>query len=226
MSEDVAVPLLKFLGNLLGAEDAIVEEFITRWPIIALLKYAQKHSSDKVRKEACFGLSNIAASTDPSLLSRLFSEDIVPSLLAVVRMDTFDVRKEALWVLSGIVANGAEEHLDYFMARADFMETLVEMMDSDDVNVMELCLDTMHNLLLYGDSLAVSENPAYAMLSSFGINDKLDLLLEHPNTDVYDKAIAILEDFFERELSFDFDQDDYRFDLGEVLQPPTQGFQF
>ena len=79
------------------------------------------------------------------------------------------------------------------------------MLESDDVKTIAVVLEGIKNILACGGKAYVNsdgENLFLNKLEALGGIPKLENLQTHPNQEIYDKCLQILETYFETEAPF------------------------
>ena len=89
------------------------------------------------------------------------------------------------------------------MVSQGILDCLVKLLDVDDSKTVEVILEGLSNILNWGaliaSQLGSSENQFLVELENRGAVEKIEKLQTHPNHEVYQKALKILENHFELE---------------------------
>ena len=85
------------------------------------------------------------------------------------------------------------------MMKAGVMEAFISMLDSDDSKTVAVILEALNNILTTGAQFVekLGKNIFLDYLDAKGGTQKIEKLQEHPNDEVYSKALKLLENFFE-----------------------------
>jgi len=110
----------------------------------------------------------------------------------------FDIKKEAAWALSNATTGGAAEQIR-FLVEQGVIEQMSELLTSTDARMITVALEGLENILRAGEPEAKSKtgvNPYCSKIESCSGLDKLENLQHHANNEIYEKAVAIIEDYF------------------------------
>lgn len=124
---------------------------------------------------------------------------LVPKVSQLILSDVNDVRKEALWVLSNAAVGGTEEQLEA-LAEAGAVAVMTSVLDSThDTTVLVAVLDGLKACLNAGQNM---ENRGRANVFTRIVEEaegltKLEQLQEDAHAEVYQRAVHIIENFFE-----------------------------
>lgn len=189
------VPALRILGNIVSGND-LQTQAVVQGGVLSAVVPLLSHVKKNIRKEACWLLSNIAAGNIQQVGSLL----AVPNLLSSVLNQgsaaaEWDVRKEAAWVISNIATGGSKSHVIQLIEHG-VIQPLCDYLDVEDVRILLVVMEAMESVL------KVSEENNFKcaqQVDEFNGLEKLELLQEHENLDVYEKAVKIIEKFFQGE---------------------------
>ena len=119
----ILIPGLMTLSNI-ATGNAEATDYILDLDITTTIVDLLSHISNKIRKEVCFLLSNIAAGTT-NQVNQLFSiPELLPKLKYVIMFDDIKIKIEAFWIFSNLILQGSAEH-KIILANSDiFQETL------------------------------------------------------------------------------------------------------
>jgi importin subunit alpha-6/7 len=107
----------------------------------------------------------------------------------------WNIRKEAAWALANICTTGTDFQVERLVEKDDGLRALVEILSSaqSDAKVLAVVLDAISRVLEIGKAY----DKAYDLkLDEYDGIDKIEGLQEHPNDDVYGKAVQIIETYF------------------------------
>jgi importin subunit alpha-6/7 len=114
------------------------------------------------------------------------------------------VKREAAWVISNATNRGSPESIAT-LVQYGVLETFVNLLESDDVKTIAVVLEGLKNVLNCGAKAYVNaegENLFLNKLEALGGIPKLENLQTHPNQEIYEKCLSILETYFETETPF------------------------
>lgn len=87
------------------------------------------------------------------------------------------------------------------MIQMEVMDCFIHLLDSKDSKILEIVLEGVNNMLNWGAHAAneahTGENEFLVILENKGGVKKIEDLQVHPSTEVYVKALKILETHFE-----------------------------
>lgn len=139
---------LRVLGSLLARDhevtDAIIDSDITPSLLLAL-----SHANPRVRKEAAWVASNISAGGGRNV-SLVAGCGIVERAVELVRVDTFEVRKECVWVLSNAVNSAGDWSVVKRLVEVKVAEVLCEMLHCKEPQTLIIAMEGLDGLLKYG----------------------------------------------------------------------------
>jgi len=197
-STSVQTPALRAVGNIVTGSDKQTSTMLDSGCLALLLPLL---SSPKrgIRKEACWTLSNITAGTEGQIQA-VIDANCIPSLIQLLRSDEFNVQKEATWAISNITNNGKAQHMRY-LVKQGVLPPLVDMLRCNDAKIMMVALEGIENILKVGqsDAIKTEENTYAAIIEECGGVDKLEALQTHENESLYQKALDIMQTYFQCE---------------------------
>ena len=111
--------------------------------------------------------------------------------------------QEAAWAISNATSGGSAEQIRYLVA-AGCVRPLCDLLACADARIVIVALEGLENILKVGEAekeLAgpAGVNPFVALVDEAEGLDKIEELQNHTNEDVYDKAVSVLEAFFDVE---------------------------
>lgn len=186
------VPALRTLGNIVSGEDhqtQVVVDCNALPVVVPLLSHGKKN----IRKEACWMLSNIAAGSKPQVHALATTPSLLTQVL--IQMSSgieWDVRKEAAWVISNVATGGSKANV-LKLIEFNAIEPLCDLLDVAEVRILLVAMEALESILKHGDAAKMD---CSALIDEAEGVDKLELLQEHENEDVYQRAVKILETYF------------------------------
>lgn len=202
-------PALRTLCNILTGSAAATQAVIDAG-ILEVLPDAIKAPKAQTRKEACWAISNVAAGTSDQV-DAVMRSPLIASVVDRLANDEFDVKKEAAWVLANIMHSFSSEPTSWHAAQRvqalvqiGAIAPMVAMLEVNDAAMQKLMLEALGTLLSAGAFLGKSKggadaNPFLVPFDEADGVEKLEALQEHHNEEVYEKAVGILEKFFQEE---------------------------
>jgi len=221
-SPTVQTPVLRAIGNIVTGNDVQTQTVIDNGCLPALFPLLD-HTKKAIRKECCWTISNITAGNRDQIQA-VIDAGLIPPIIKHLAEADFDVKKEAAWAISNATMGGSPAHIEYLIGQG-CLGPLIELLSVSDSKTIVLALDTLDNLLKVGkqqqEQNNLPENPITTLVESQGGLSKIEELQEHANEEIYGKASALLETYFE--LQDEAGQEE-QFQFG--AQMPAGGFDF
>jgi importin subunit alpha-6/7 len=195
-SYSVQTPALRTIGNVVTGDDVQTQVVlhVQALPcLLALLGSARKG----IRKEACWTVSNITAG-NKSQIQAVIDCSLIQPLVHLLASAEWDIRKEAAWAISNATSGGTADQLRYLLSQG-CVPPLCELLSCADVRIIVVALEALENLLKVGqaDALKYGSNKVCNFIEDCGGLDKIEGLQVHPNHEVYEKTVKILEVYFQ-----------------------------
>jgi len=195
-SYSVQTPALRTVGNIVTGDDLQTQIIINVSALPCLL--ALLNSPKKgIRKEACWTISNITAG-NKSQIQTVIEANIFPPLIQLLANAEFDIKKEAAWALSNTTSGGSPEQIRY-LVQEGCIKPLCDLLICSDARIITVALEGLENILKVGEKDAKNGNGVNLFANKIeeveGL-DKIEQLQNHQNTDIYEKAVKIIEVYF------------------------------
>ncbi|KDD73677.1 hypothetical protein H632_c1936p0 [Helicosporidium sp. ATCC 50920] len=205
-SPAVLVPALRTVGNIVTGDDTQTQTVINAGALPCLLNLLTTTTKKSIRKEACWTVSNITAGTREQIQAVLDVGIVVP-LVQLLLTAEFDIKKEAAWAISNATSGGSNEQIRA-LVHAGAVKPLCDLLSTSDVRIMTVALEGLENILKVGESERElggpgAVNPYAQMVDEADGLDKIESLQSHGNEDIYEKAVTLLETYFETEEAED-----------------------
>jgi hypothetical protein len=195
------MPALRAVGNVLTGSHTQTQSMLDIG-VMAVLVPLLRSPKKGIRKEACWALSNVAAGTKAQIDVLLGSGALEP-VVDQLKSGDFEVRKEAAWVLSNATAGGTPEQVRKIVHHSGTIRALCDLLNVPDNKLVKVVLDAIENILRAGASLAAAaemqENPFATLIEEEDGLEKIEGLQNHSNQGIYDRAVKILEEYYEAE---------------------------
>jgi HEAT repeat protein len=187
------MPALRTLGNIVSGTD-VQTQAVLDGGLMQLAPNLLQNSKKSVRKETCWAVSNVAAGTTRQLDFLMEHMDVLKLVLEQMSSGAeWDVRKEAVWVISNISTAAKNAHL-LTLLQLGVITPICDVLTVDDAKVVMCALEALEVFLKLNDTRA--DLDLLAAVSDCGGVDALENLQEHANTDVYEKAVELIEMYF------------------------------
>ncbi|CAG9538642.1 unnamed protein product [Cercopithifilaria johnstoni] len=218
----ISLAALLAVGNIVSGDDEQTQSVLNCTNALNHIHRLLLDGEQKTKREVCWVLSNIAAGTT-SQIQTIFDAGIIPSLIQILKTETFQVRSEACWVIANAITGGNREHVSRIV-REGALIPLSDMLTVMDCSVVVVVLKTLAEILECGEYCKVDgQNPYAVRLEELNVIDKLEFLMLSANTEIFFKACAIMEKYYLRE---DDEQDDTNNDNGVVRNHKLNHFNF
>jgi HEAT repeat protein len=201
-SASVLVPALRTVGNIVTGDDLQTQIIINCGSLPALLALLNTSHKKSIKKEACWTISNITAGTKEQIQA-VIDSGIIPPLVHLLGTAEFDIKKESAWAISNATSGGTKEQIKY-LVQCGCIKPLCDLLTCSDVRIVTVALEGLENILKVGETekeLAGPNgtNPYASLIDQAEGLDKIEDLQSHSNEDIYEKAVSILETFFDVE---------------------------
>ncbi|CAN1219648.1 Importin subunit alpha-2 [Linum perenne] len=146
--------------------------------------------------------------------------NIIGPLVHLLQNAEFDIKKEAAWAISNATSGGTHDQIKYLVSQG-CIKPLCDLLICPDPRIVTVCLEGLENILKVGEADKNVGNTGGVNLYAQMIDDaegleKVENLQSHDNTEIYEKAVRILETYW-------LEEDDETMPPGEAAQT---GFQF
>jgi len=217
-SYSVQTPALRSVGNIVTGDDLQTQMVINVSALPCLLALLSSPKKG-IRKESCWTISNITAG-NKTQIQAIIDANIVPPLIQLLANAEFDIKKEAAWGISNATSGGTPEQIRYLVNQG-CIKPLCDLLACSDARIITVALEGLENILKIGekDAKASGATNLYAQYieEAEGL-DKIEQLQNHQNNDIYEKAVKILESYFNAEESDET--------LAPAMDPNQQAYQF
>ncbi|KAG6529552.1 hypothetical protein ZIOFF_011760 [Zingiber officinale] len=232
-SPSVLIPALRTVGNIVTGDDMQTQYVINHNALPCLLNLLTDNHKKSIKKEACWTISNITAGNKEQI-QVVISAGIIGPLVNIMRTAEFDIKKEAAWAISNATSGGTQEQIKYLVSQG-CIQPLCDLLVCPDPRIVTVCLEGLENILKVGEvekNLGASGDVnLYAqMIDEEGL-EKIENLQSHDNTEIYEKAVNILETYWleEEEAAMptaDAAQTGFHFGNNDQNGGPHGGFNF
>ena len=128
---------------------------------------------------------------------------MIAPLVHLLGTAEFDIKKEAAWALSNATSGGSADQLKR-LVQEGCIKPMCDLLSCSDPRIITVALEGLENILKVGETEkelagANGSNPYADAVDEAGGLDKIEELQSHNNEDIYQKAIGILESFFDVE---------------------------
>ncbi|MQL80811.1 hypothetical protein Taro_013259 [Colocasia esculenta] len=195
-SPSVLIPALRTVGNIVTGDDLQTQCIINYQALPRLLNLLTQNHKKSIRKEACWTISNITAGNKDQIQAVINAEIIGP-LVHLLQTAEFEIKKEAAWAISNSTSGGTHDQIKYLVSQG-CIKPLCDLLVCPDPRIVTVCLEGLENILKVGEAEKNMGTTGGVNLYAQMIEDaegleKIENLQSHDNTEIYDKAVKILE---------------------------------
>ncbi|XP_073008894.1 importin subunit alpha-1b-like [Typha latifolia] len=232
-SPSVLIPALRTVGNIVTGDDLQTQYVINHQALPCLLSLLTNNHKKSIKKEACWTISNITAGNKDQIQA-VIAAGIIGPLVHLLQTAEFDIKKEAAWAISNATSGGTHDQIKYLVSQG-CIKPLCDLLVCPDPRIVTVCLEGLENILKVGEAeknlgTTGDVNPYAQMIEDAEGLEKIENLQSHDNTEIYEKAVKILEQFWLEEEddampSGDAAQAGFHFG-SEQVSLPSGGFNF
>ncbi|KAI3834411.1 hypothetical protein MKX03_032522 [Papaver bracteatum] len=176
-SPSVLIPTLRTVGSICTGNDMQTQIIINHQSLPCLLNLLRNNHEEKIKKEACWTISNITAGNKDQIQAVIAAEIIGP-LVHLLQTAEFIIQKEAAWAISNATDGGTDEQIKYLVGQG-CIRPLCDLLVCHDPRIVTVCLEGLENILKLRPWL-----------------EKIKNLQSHDNTEINEKAVKILETYW------------------------------
>ncbi|CAH9055074.1 unnamed protein product [Cuscuta europaea] len=196
-SPSVLIPALRTVGNIVTGDDVQTQCIIDCGALPCLLSLLVHNHKKSVKKEACWTISNITAGNRVQIQA-VIEAGLIGPLVSLLQHAEFDIKKEAAWAISNATSGGTNDQIKFFVSQG-CIKPLCDLLVCPDPRIVTVCLEGLENILKTGEG-EKAENDGINYYSQL-IDDaegleKIENLQSHDNTEIYEKAVKILETYW------------------------------
>jgi hypothetical protein len=199
-SYSVQTPALRTVGNIVTG-NAHQTQVMVNVSVLDCLCTLLGSPKKGIKKEACWVISNITAGNRVQIQA-VIQAQIIPRLVHLIKNADFDTKREAAWALSNATSGGSYDQVQY-MVDEGLIETMCNLLICADARIITVALESIENILKIGEKEAKQNGNQYIIMieEAKGV-DFIEALQNHPNNEIYDKAVSILETYFQAEEEY------------------------
>ena len=188
----IVVPFLRVCGNLISGSDDVTQkildlDFLSHIPILV-------SKNDAIKKETCWILSNVTAGTN-SQVKQFIKSNLVPIIYYMLLNDTYKVKKECMYIIANMVTKKHHNTIDYIVS-CGCIKAICQFLTPDiSIKMSNLILSTLTDILKSGKKHG-KENKYVVLIEDADGLDKIELLQNHNNENIYNKSYNLIEKYF------------------------------
>ncbi|KAE8679275.1 Importin subunit alpha-2 [Hibiscus syriacus] len=245
-SDDVREQAVWALGNVASDSPRCRDLVLSHGALLPLLALLNEHAKLSMLRNATWTLSNFCRGKPqppfdqvkpalPALAHLIHSNDdeavieanIIVPLVHLLQNAEFDIKKEAAWAISNATSGGTPEQINQ-----GCIKPLCDLLNCHDPRIVTVCLEGLENILKVGEADKNLGSTGGVNLYAQMIDDaegleNIENLLSHDNTEIYEKAVKILETYWleeEEDMKPQGDASQTGFQFGGDLPVPSGGF--
>ncbi|GBF97449.1 importin alpha [Raphidocelis subcapitata] len=167
------------------------------------LSYLSDGDNDRIDKVIEAGVCRRLGAGTKEQIQNVLDAGIAAPLVYLLQNAEFDIKKEAAWAISNATSGGTAEQLGA-LVQVGCIKPLCDLLGVSDVRIVTVALEGLENILKAGEVIAKAPggsgtNPYAQLVEDAEGLDKIEALQEHTNEELYEKAVSILENYFECE---------------------------
>uniref|UniRef100_A0A1D1XJH4 Importin subunit alpha-1b n=2 Tax=Anthurium amnicola TaxID=1678845 RepID=A0A1D1XJH4_9ARAE len=198
----VLLPALWTVGNIVTGDDTQTQFVIDTGLLFCLHQLLTQYHPKTFRKEACWIISNITAGNNAQIQA-VVDANIIPPLVQLLEHAEFDIKKEAAWAISNAISGGSFEQIR-ILASGGCIKPLCDLLTCPNTRTVMVCLRALDDILKVGEAEKDLGNNDGINLYAHEIEDcegldKIENLQSHDNSEIYEKAIEIMEKYWDEE---------------------------
>lgn len=220
----VQTAALRAVGNIVTGTDEQTQ-VVLNYDALMHFPALLTHQKEKICKEAVWFLSNITAGNQHQVQA-VIDADLLPLIIRNLSKGEFQTQKEAAWAISNLTISGNREQVARLI-QDGVIPPFCALLSCKDTQVIQVVLDGIHNMLKMatGQQVEALAN----MIEECGGLDKIELLQNHENVEIYKLAYDIIEQYFsevEDDVSLVPPSSDGGFQFDPNTSIPSEGFKF
>ncbi|BFU22947.1 importin alpha, putative [Entamoeba histolytica HM-1:IMSS-B] len=193
----IAVPSIRFFGNLLTYDDEIAKQLITQ--LLPILIYLNDSIDPSILKELYYAISNITACKDISLLQLILDSKLLYNIpILVIQRDVSKMAREEMeWTLSNFCFGATNQMLQTLLTNCPaVIAALFSICTEQSLpsQLLIITLKSIRNVCRFCDDNKVSIND---VAEEFQFETVLeDIIINEPNKRIKELATNLLENYF------------------------------
>jgi importin subunit alpha-6/7 len=196
INRGLLIPCVRLLGNIVSGTHEQTSVVVDSG-VMKFVEHLLEHPSKALRRETCWMLSNVAAGTEDHIWSIFNASKHCDLIRAIIEKassaEPINVRKEAIWTISNILTTGCRNQYK-LMVQYDAIDPLCDILScNEDAKLLLIAMQAIEVILEQNEQDGTLHNQVF---ESYGGVEAMEKLQEHPCHDVYEKAVFLLEKFF------------------------------
>ncbi|KFO27835.1 Importin subunit alpha-3 [Fukomys damarensis] len=194
----VQTAALRAVGNIVTGTDEQTQ-VVLNCDVLSHFPNLLSHPKEKINKEAVWFLSNITAGNQQQVQA-VIDAGLIPMIIHQLAKGDFGTQKEAAWAISNLTISGRKDQVEY-LVQQNVIPPFCNLLSVKDSQVVQVVLDGLKNILIMaGDEASTIAE----IIEECGGLEKIEVLQQHENEDIYKLAFEIIDQYFSGE---DIDED-------------------
>ncbi|CAD8087573.1 unnamed protein product [Paramecium sonneborni] len=137
---------LRTLGNILtGSEEQT--NIVINFGIIQAFEKLIKNKSQKIRREVCWSLSNIAAGTSYQVKQIIQNDSLLKSLFELLEQGLPDIIEQIAYLMSNSVVYAELKDLDHLVMQYGFIQKMANLLNEKEKKIIRVTLEGIYEIL-------------------------------------------------------------------------------
>ena len=191
---------LRIIGNIISGNANQTQE-ILNLGVLNVLKKTLFHEKSSIRKETAWILSNICSGTQKQI-ECIIDNGFLELFNKCLKNDIIDVKNEICWAITNLTIVNNFNYMKNIIDEG-IVEIICSLLKEKNTKILCISLEALGNLLIFGKKNSVNgRNFIVEKIENCGAEDDLVNLQYHSLDIVYQKALYILENYFDTEPIF------------------------
>ncbi|XP_015789615.1 importin subunit alpha-3 [Tetranychus urticae] len=186
----VQTAALRAVGNIVTGTDEQTQ-VVLNCKALSYFPALLEHPKEKINKEAVWFLSNVTAGNQQQIQA-IIDANLIPGIIRHLARGDFQTQREAAWAITNMTISGNKGQIEYLVSQ-DVIGPMCELLQVKDVQVLQVVLDGLMNILKMAGK---NFYPIAAEIEKCGGLDKIEILQNHDNSDIYKLSYEIIDTFF------------------------------
>ncbi|KAG8479316.1 hypothetical protein CXB51_029787 [Gossypium anomalum] len=164
-----------------------------------LLNLLKNDYEKRIKIAACWTISNITAGNKEQIQA-VIEANIISPLVYLLQNVEFDIKKQAVCAISNATSGGTHDQIRFLVSQG-CIKPLCDLLNCPDSKVVTVCLKGLENILKVGEvdkNMGTTEgvNLYAQMIDDAKGREKIENLRSHDNTNIYEKAVKVVETYW------------------------------
>ncbi|XP_019085985.1 PREDICTED: importin subunit alpha-1-like [Camelina sativa] len=170
-------------------------------PLANLLTKDYGTTWKKIKKDACWAISNITAGTEEQIQAVL-DENLIPTLVKLAQSAEFDIKEKAVRAISNAALGGSHDQIR-FLVEQGCIKPLCDLLLHPEPVIISACLNGLEKILEVGKAVMMRiggnvNNYTQRIEDAEGLQ-KIENIQHHENNEISEKASKILTTYWQED---------------------------